>query len=188
LSEPFDQCLDVGGAVSTVAGEPFWVGVKFPKELQQMVLARNGFEHDSPYQIWFQGGIDAGHDRADVGDRIGGARVRLAVAASGLTVAIAVPGVGDAIAIRAALLGGAVPADVSTIGGSVGQWFDVTAVRAWRSADVGGAAGLQLVDELVDHQGSRRPTGGQDGCIMEQRFGKASSFWFGLTSGAHGIQ
>jgi len=178
----------VGGAVSTDAGEQFWVDVKFPKELQQMVLARNGFEHDSPYQIWFQGGIDAGHDRADVGDRIGGARVRLAVAASGLTVAIAVPGVGDAIAIRAALLGGAVPADVSTIGGSVGQWFDVTAVRAWRSADVGGAAGLQLVDELVDHQGSRRPTGGQDGCIMEQRFGKASSFWFGLTSGAHGIQ
>jgi hypothetical protein len=96
--------------------------------------------------------------------------------------------VGDATAIRAALLGGAVPADVSTIGGSVGQRFDVTAVRAWRAADVGGAAGFQLVDELVDHQGSRRPPGGQDGCIKEQRFGKTSPLWFGLTSGAHGIE
>jgi hypothetical protein len=155
--------------------------------MQQVVPAWNGFEHDSPCQIWFQAGIDAGHDRADVGDRIGGARVRLAVAASGLTVAVAVPRVGDATAIRAALLRCAVPADVLTIG-SVGHRFDVPAPGASRSSDVGGAAGLQFVDELVDHQGSSRVAGGQDGRIKKQCFGEAPPFWFGLTSGVHGVK
>jgi hypothetical protein len=185
--EALDQGSDVLGAVSAMAGQPLGVGVKFPIELQQLVPAVNGVEQDLPYQMWFQVRVDAGHDRADVGDRIGGARVRSAVAASGLTVAIAVPGVGDATAIRAALLRCAVPADVLTIG-SVGHRFDVAAPGASRSSDVGGAAGLQFVDELVDHQGSSRVAGGQDGRIKKQCFGEAPPFWFGLTSGVHGVE
>jgi hypothetical protein len=76
LLEALDQGGDVLGAVSAVAGEPFGVGVKFPIELQQLVPAVNGGEQDLPYQMWLQVRVDAGHDRADVGDRIGGARVR----------------------------------------------------------------------------------------------------------------